>query len=830
MSAQGVMQLVVLLVLLAATVPFLGRYMAKVYTNRDVPDGGGPGAAPGDRVFLPIERLLYRLLRVDPRKEQRWNVYAISLVAFSVVSLLITYAVLRFQGSLPVNPTDRPGVAPYGAFNVAVSFVTNTNWQWYSGEAVMSHLAQMVALTVQNFASAAAGMVIAVAIIRGIARRRGRTLGNFWVDLVRSTTRILMPIAILAAVVLMGLGVVQNFRGDTTATTVDKTATAQVTGTDGKTTTEKVTTQEIPGGPAASQVAIKQLGSNGGGFFNANSIHPFENPNGWSNLIELYLILLIPLAFPVMFGRMIGSAKQGLVLLAVMCTIWLAFTAFASFAETGGNPALTALGVDQGQSAQMVGGNLEGKDLRFGPSSCAQWAAATTGTSNGSVNCQHDSMTPMGGGVAMLQMKLGEVSPGGVGVGLMGILINALLAVFIAGLMVGRTPEYLGKKIQASEMKLVVLYIVAMPLGMLVFAAISVVLPSALSSLANPGAHGLSEVLYNYASAANNNGSAFGGHERRHRLVHAHPELLDADRALHVDHPGAGHRRLTGPQEQGARDGGNISHRLAALRRAPPRRDPHRGRTHVLPGDRPRPDRRTALAGGPVMADTTSNPNPAGPTTHNAEPGGDPIDPETAQTGADMPTLIESETPPTDVPDGTPAEEHGTKKRNLFDRAIVGPAIGDSFRKLNPRAMARNPVMFIVEAGALLTTVLCIADWSKGSSQENVFALLVALWLWATVLFANFAEAMAEGRGKAQAATLRKTRAETMARVRLADGTIEERALDPARPSATCAWSSPARSSPATATSSRGSPRSTNRPSPASRLRSSESPAATGRR
>ena len=510
MSAQGLVQLFALFVALAVTVPPLGRYMAKVYATSDGPDGG-PAAAPGDRFFGPVERFLYRILGVNERKEQRWNVYAISLLAFSVLSLLLTYLILRIQGSLPLNPTDREAVPAFGAWNAAVSFATNTNWQWYSGEQALSHLTQMLALAVQNFVSAAAGMAVAVAIVRGIMRRRGRTLGNFWVDLTRGVLRILLPISFAAAIVLMGLGVVQNLRGDTIATTIDTSVTATVTAEDGTTSEVPVTEQAIPGGPAASQIAIKQLGSNGGGFYNANSATPFENPNGWSNFVEMFLILLIPLAFPVMYGRMLAKPSQGWVLLGVMTLILVSMTFFVSFAETGGNPEVAALGVDQSSSAVQGGGNMEGKDVRYGASTCAQWAAATTGTSNGSVNCMHDSLTPAGGGVAMLHMKLGEISPGGVGVGLMGILINALLAVFIAGLMVGRTPEYLGKKIQASEMKLVVLYIVAMPVGVLIFAAISVVLPSALTSLANPGAHGLSEVLYNFASAGNNNGSAFGG-------------------------------------------------------------------------------------------------------------------------------------------------------------------------------------------------------------------------------------------------------------------------------------------------------------------------------
>ncbi len=510
MSAQGLLQLLLLTVALVVTVPPLGRYMAEVYGTRD--DGeAGPSAAPGDRIFLPVERLIYRCIGVDARKEQRWNVYAVSLLAFSLLSVLASYLVLRLQGVLPVNPTEMAGVAEFGAFNAAVSFTTNTNWQWFSSELTVSHLTQMLTFTVQNFVSAAAGMAVAVAIVRGILRRSGRTLGNIWVDLVRGTLRILLPISLAAAIVFVGLGVVQNLRGSTIASTVDGSVTATVVAEDGTESEVPVTEQAIPGGPVASQEVIKELGTNGGGFYNTNGAHPFENPNGWTNLLSIYLLLLIPFAFPVAFGRLLGQPRQGWVLLGVMAVLLVSSMFLLSFFESGGNPSVTALGVDQAWSSQQAGGNMEGKETRFGPASCAQYGAASTGTSTGSVNCMHDSLTPGGGAVPMVLMQLGEIAPGGVGVGLMGILINALLAVFIAGLMVGRTPEYLGKKIQAAEMKLVVLYIVAMPVGVLTFAAVSVVLPTAAASIANPGPHGLSEVLYNFASAGNNNGSAFAG-------------------------------------------------------------------------------------------------------------------------------------------------------------------------------------------------------------------------------------------------------------------------------------------------------------------------------
>jgi K+-transporting ATPase ATPase A chain len=466
--------------------------MAAVYGSR------ADGTAPGDRVFAPIERGIYRALRVDEKREQRWNIYAIALLAFSLVSFLVVYVIQRVQGSLPFNPTDRPGVSPLGAFNTAVSFMTNTNWQWYGGERTMSHLTQMVGLTVQNFVSAAAGMAVVVAIVRGIVRRGRRTLGNFWVDLTRTALQILLPLSFVIAVVLSLGGVVQNLHGYTDAVPVDDAVAADVT-------------QSIPGGPVASQIAIKQLGTNGGGFYNVNSAHPFENGTGLTNFIETWAIVVIPLALVVTYGILIGSKKQARVLLAVMVGIWIAMSVFAMVAEQSGNPNLTTLGVDQGSSTELVGGNLEGKEVRYGPASCGLWAASTTGTSNGSVNCMHDSFTPIGGMFPIIHMMLGEVSPGGVGVGLMGILVYALLAVFIAGLMVGRTPEYLGKKIQAAEMKLVVLYLIAMPLALLAFAAASVVIDSAAATIQDPGAHGLSEVLYNYASAANNNGSAFAG-------------------------------------------------------------------------------------------------------------------------------------------------------------------------------------------------------------------------------------------------------------------------------------------------------------------------------
>ncbi|MCG7582319.1 potassium-transporting ATPase subunit KdpA [Mycolicibacterium sp. OfavD-34-C] len=485
MSIPNWVQFAVLIALLAITAPPLGLYIARVY--------GETGTAPGDRFFKPVERMLYRLCRVDPASEQRWTTYAFAVIAFSAVSFLLLYGLLRLQAVLPFNPTDMPAVTDHVAFNAAVSFMTNTNWQSYGGETTLSHLTQMTGLTVQNFVSAAVGMCVMAALIRGLARRRAQTLGNFWVDLTRTVLRILLPLSFVVALLLISQGVIQNLSGFTAAQTLEGA------------------TQYIPGGPAASQVAIKQLGTNGGGFFNVNSAHPLENYTPLGNLIENWAILVVPFALAFTFGRMVGDRRQGFAVAAIMAIICFGMSVAAMSFEGNGNPRLNALGVSQTATADQSGGNLEGKEVRFGTAASGLWAAATTGTSNGSVNSMHDSYTPLGGMIPMSHMMLGEVSPGGVGVGLNGLLIMAILSVFIAGLMVGRTPEYLGKKIQATEMKLVTLYILAMPATLLAFAAASVLIPSALDSLNNTGPHGLSEILYAFASGSNNNGSAFAG-------------------------------------------------------------------------------------------------------------------------------------------------------------------------------------------------------------------------------------------------------------------------------------------------------------------------------
>jgi potassium-transporting ATPase potassium-binding subunit len=484
MTVANWIQLISLIVAVVIGTRLLGPYLAAVF---------GGGKAPGDRFFGPIEGFVYRLSGVNPKREQRWNIYALSLLAFSAISVLGLYLLQRVQEWLPLNPTGAVNVPQALSWNTATSFITNTNWQNYAGESTMSHLTQMAGLTVQNFVSAAVGLAVVVALIRGLTRRRSNTVGNFWVDLTRATLRVLMPLAILFGVVMFSQGVVQNFHGFTTATTVEGA------------------NQSIPGGPIASQESIKELGTNGGGPYNANSAHPFENPNGFTNWLQMFAILLIPFALTYAYGRMVGDQKQGWVIFAAMFFLWISAAGLAMWWETSGNPNLTAVGASQQVTSDQSGGNFEGKEIRFGPIGSGLFAGTTTGTSTGAVNSQHDSYTPRGGAVPLVNIMFSEVSPGGVGSGLYGMLIFVLLSVFIAGLMVGRTPEYLGKKIQAPEMKLVVLYILAVPIAILAFAGASVVIPAAVASTLNPGPHGLTEIVYAFTSQANNNGSAFGG-------------------------------------------------------------------------------------------------------------------------------------------------------------------------------------------------------------------------------------------------------------------------------------------------------------------------------
>lgn len=466
-AAAGWLTIAVLVLALAAVHVPLGEYLARVYTS--------------DR-HLAVERAVYRLARIAWRAEQRWTAYALSLLGFSAVSVLLLYTLLRVQGVLPLS-LGLPGVPAEGAFNTAVSFVTNTNWQSYSGEATLGHLAQLAGLAVQNFLSAAVGMAVAVALVRGFARSRTDRVGNFWVDLVRGTVRILLPLTFAAALVLAAGGVVQNFAEPEQVRTLAGGA------------------QTLVGGPVASQEAIKEIGTNGGGFYHANSAHPYENPNALTNLVEIFLLLLIPSALPRTFGRMVGDTRQGWAILAAMAAIWGAGLAAVTAFEAGHG----------GVALQAVGAALEGKEQRFGVWASALWANATTMTSAGAVNSFHDSYTPLGGGVLLLNILLGEVAPGGVGAGLYGMLVVAVLAVFLAGLMVGRTPAYLGKRIRQPEITFTALYVLAMPFAVLLGAALALGYPGPRETILNAGPHGLSEVLYAFASAASNNGSAFAG-------------------------------------------------------------------------------------------------------------------------------------------------------------------------------------------------------------------------------------------------------------------------------------------------------------------------------
>ena len=488
---MSVLQGIVYLVVLLALAKPLGVFMARVYEGQ---------ATFLSRVLGPLERLLYRAAGVREDQEQGWKSYTLAMLLFNALGLFAVYALQRAQGVLPLNPAHLPAVSPDSSFNTAVSFATNTNWQGYSGETTLSYLVQMAGLTVQNFVSAAAGMAVAAAFIRGLARRTAQTIGNFWTDLVRSTLYILLPLSTVLALVLVSQGVVQTFRGPQTVTLL------QATHDDARVRAgAAVTTQTLALGPAASQVAIKQLGTNGGGFYNVNSAHPFENPTPLSSFLQTLAILLIAAAFCHTFGAMVKDKRQGWALLLAMTIVFVALLVPCWYFEQGGNPRLAALG------AEPTGGNMEGKEVRFGIGGSALWATATTAASNGSVNAMHDSFTPLGGLVPMVMMQLGEVIFGGVGSGLYGLLVFAVIAVFVAGLMVGRTPEYLGKKIEAYEMKMASLVILIPPAVVLIGTAVACVHPSGTVAVANPGAHGFSEILYAFSSAGNNNGSAFGG-------------------------------------------------------------------------------------------------------------------------------------------------------------------------------------------------------------------------------------------------------------------------------------------------------------------------------
>ena len=461
-----------------------------------------------DAVLRPIEKLVYRLTGVNEKHEMRWTEYAVAMLLFSGVSMTVLYLIERTQKWLPFNPQKFPNVDPALAFGTAASFTTNTNWQVYSGESTMSYLTQMAGLAYHNFVSAAVGIVLAIVVIRGIARKETDKLGNFWVDTTRCLLWVLLPVCLVGSLILVSEGVVQNLKPYTTVDLIQP-YTAQVTGTDGKTTTQTITQQVIAQGPVASQEVIKEFGTNGGGFFNANSAHPFENPTPLSNFFEMVLIFAIPSGLTYTLGRMTGSQRHGWAIWAAMAFLFFASVTTAYWAEARGNPLLA--GTDQQASALHSGGNMEGKEVRFGIANSALFATVTTDASCGAVNGMHDSFTPLGGMVPLINIMLGEVVFGGVGAGLYGIFVFVVLAVFIAGLMVGRTPEYLGKKIEVYDVKMAMLAVLILTCTILIFSAISVVQPYGTAGITNPGPHGLSQVLYAYVSSTGNNGSAFGG-------------------------------------------------------------------------------------------------------------------------------------------------------------------------------------------------------------------------------------------------------------------------------------------------------------------------------
>jgi K+-transporting ATPase ATPase A chain len=476
MTANGWLQIALMLALVLVTARPLGGYMVSAL------DGKWTWLSP---ILRPVEVGFYRIAGVSESREQSWFAYTAALLAFSSVGFILLYAVLRLQHLLPWNPQNLGPLSEHLAFNTAVSFVTNTNWQSYGGETTMSYFSQMIGLTTQNFVSAATGIAIIAPLARAFSRAKAATVGNFWVDLTRATLYILLPISIIMALVFVALGIPQNLHAYVDATTLEGAS------------------QTLAQGPVASQIAIKQLGTNGGGFFNVNSSHPYENPNIWTNTISLWAILAIPLGLAISFGRMVGRDRDGWALLAVMMLFMVVGCAVAYWAEASGNPIIHALGVD--------GSNMEGKEVRFGVAQSTSWATFTTGASNGSVNSMHNSYMPLGGLVPLALIQIGEIVPGGVGSGLYGIVIFAIIAMFVAGLMVGRTPEYLGKKLESREMKMAVLAILIIPIFILGLSAISAVLPIALAGLANPGPRGYTEILYAFSSAAGNNGSAFAG-------------------------------------------------------------------------------------------------------------------------------------------------------------------------------------------------------------------------------------------------------------------------------------------------------------------------------
>ena len=620
------------------------------------------------------------------------------MLLFHVGGFLILYGLMRFQASLPFNPAEQSAVAPDLSFNTAISFITNTNWQNYGGEGTMSYLTQMLGLTHQNFLSAATGIVLAVALIRGFARASAKTIGNFWVDITRCTLYILIPICVSYALFLVWQGIPQTLGAYVDATTLEGAK------------------QTIAIGPVASQVAIKMLGTNGGGFFNANAAHPFENPTALSNFLQIISIFAIGAALTNVFGRMVGNQRQGWAILAVMGVLFIAGVIVCYWAEAGGTTTLNALG--------LTGGNMEGKEVRFGIVASALFAVITTAASCGAVNAMHDSFTALGGMIPLINMQLGEIIVGGVGAGLYGMLLFVIISIFVAGLMVGRTPEYVGKKIEAKEVKMAMLAILVLPLMYLGWTAVAAVDPDALTQLANAGPHGFSEMLYLYTSSTANNGSAFAGITANTLFFNITGAVaMFVGRFLMIVPAIAIAGSLAGKKISSAVSR-HVPDHWRPFHRPGCRRDRHRRRPHLLSRARARASSRASRDAGRHRILS----GPIGVTIM-----------DTTKLRKRMPVAT------------------------LLDPKIVGPAIGQAFVKLNPATLIKNPVIFVLEIVTALTTVLLVRDLVQHHPGTG-FTFQIVLWLWFTVLFANFAEAVAEGRGKAQADTLRRSRVETQAK------------------------------------------------------------------
>ena len=682
--------IVTLVIALGLTWRYLGSYMAAVFDGRV-------------HFLAWAERPVYRALGTSPEQEQNWKRYAASMVIFSAIAMAVTYLLIRIQGSLPLNPQHLGAVPPALSFNTAASFMTNTNWQNYGGETTMSYFSQIGALTLEQMLSPVIGIAVAIALVRGFARRNSPTIGNFWVDMTRGLFYIVIPIAFVAGIIFVGQGAVQTLAG--TVSFHDSL---------------NGVSQTIARGPIGFMEAIKQLGNNGGGFLNANSATTFENPTGLTNWLSIYLLLAIPFALTYTFGKMVGSVRQGAALLAAMVIIFGTWVAFTTIAEHGQNPAVQAAGV------HSTVGNTVGKEVRFGDTTSALFGVSSTSTSTGSADASYDSFTPIGGGGLMTGMMLGEVTPGGAGSGLYTILIYAIIAVFIGGLMIGRTPEYLGKKIQATEVKLAGLGALVMPLIVLVFTAIAVSIHAGRAGPLNAGPHGFSEILYALTSQGNNNGSAFGGltGDTTFYNVIGGIDMLLGRVGIMIPALALGGvlaAKNVVPESLGTFRTDNTMfvgphHRCHRHHRWP----------HLLPRRLARSDRRATQPRKVLLMTLTTTP-PAQP-----EPGSAP---------------------------------HGVAEaRGLFDGPILRQALVDSLKKLNPVTQIRNPVMFVVLVGSVITFIEAIAHPGK-------FTWSITIWLFLTVIFANFAEGMAEGRGKAQADTLRKMRSETEARRLNADGT-----------------------------------------------------------